>query len=392
MANVLKVSDPEVAAEIVESLTPRTLSRVLEHLEADEIADLVQKLSQDLRSKVLSALSEKDREKVTDILRYPPESAGGIMSTSIAVVNEDATAQEALQTLKKGKYDVRDVVAVINSNGRFVGLVPVDELLKVKPATPVKKLARRPRITANPYDDREDVAKAMLRYNVTRLPVVDENGRFLGIVPIEDIAAVLLDEAAEDIALLGGLEKPRERYLAASIIDLVKLRLPWLLMIYLIESVTATILRSYEDLIARVAVIAAFIPLIMDTGGNVGSQASSMIVRALALGEVSERSKRDFIYVVGKELATAGIIATIFALVGLGFAYMLSGNYRVAIAVAATLASVILFADLTGALLPMIARRAGIDPATLSSPLLTTIVDIAVVVVYMGLASALLSG
>ncbi len=391
LASLLKVADPDIVEEIVEVVPSTTLAKALSLLDPDEVADVIQKLPGRLRHKLLSLLKADVKSVVNTLLKYSPESAGGIMTTSVAVVTPSTTVQQALQTLYSSRHDIRDVLVVVDNSGRLVGIVSIDDLLRSKPDVPVSKLVRKPRLTVTPFEDREEVAKLMLRYGANRVPVVDRDGHFLGMVSIEDVANVIMDEAAEDIALLGGVEKPFERYLAASVLDLVKLRLPWLLLIYVIESITATILKSYENLISRVAIIAAFIPLIMDTGGNVGSQASSMIVRALALGEISERSSYDITYVVLKEIGVSLLVGSILALIGLGFSYALSGNPYIAAAVSVTLIVVVLFADLTGAMLPIIARRVGIDPATLSSPLLTTIVDITVTLIYMSLATLLLT-
>jgi magnesium transporter len=392
LAHFLREADENILEEILESIPLSRLAEAISRLEPDEAVDVLQKLPEDKKKQILVMLPDELRKEAVKLLQYPPESAGGIMTTSIPVLRARDTVQDALQTLRQGHYDVRDIIVVVDDEGRLVGIIPVDELLRAKPTEPLAKLARRPRITIEPEADREEAARLMLRYDVNRLPVVDRFGRFLGAITVEDVADVLAEEAAEDLALLGGLEKPRERYLAASVKDLFKIRLPWLLLIYVIESVTASVIKSYEDLISRVAVIAAFIPLIMDTGGNVGSQATSMIIRALALGELSERSIHDVIYVFLKELATAATIGAVFGSIGFGFAYVLGGSARVAFAVALTLFIVIVFADIVGAILPIVARRLGIDPATLSAPLITTIVDVSVVFIYLTLAAKLVLG
>ena len=392
LAQVLRLADEAIIEEILDVVPLQRLASAIALLDPDEAVDVLQRLPEDKKRQILGMLPDELRKQAARLLQYPPESAGGIMTTSIPVLRVNNTVQDALQALRQGGYDVRDTVVVVDEKGRLIGLVPVDELLRARPGEPLARLARKPRITIEPGSDREEAARLMLRYDVNRLPVVDKHGRFLGAITVEDVADVLAEEAAEDIALLGGLEKPRERYLAATVRDLFKLRLPWLLLIYLIESVTASILKSYEDLISKVAVIAAFIPLIMDTGGNVGSQATSMIIRALALGELSERSRHDLVYVFLKELATAAAMGAVFGAIGFGFAYLLGGSMRVALAVSLTLFIVIVFADIVGAILPIIARRLGIDPATLSAPLITTIVDISVVFIYMTLAAKLILG
>ncbi len=393
LALFLAEAEEDLVKEIVESVNPKELARALEELDANEIADILPLLPEHMQRAILQSLPSEKRSEVAKLLKYPPESAGGIMTTSVLVLQKESTVQEALQKLLKSDYYVKDIVVVVDGPKRFYGIVPIDELLRAKPTEKLAKLARKPPVTVSPYEDQEEVAKIMLRYEIRRLPVVDDGGIFLGVIPIEDITYVLTEEAAEDVAKLGGLaEKPKERYLQASIRELVKLRIPWLFLIYIIESVTASILKQYEETIERIAVAAAFIPLIMDTGGNVGSQASSTIIRALALGEISERSRSDIVYTVLKELITATIIGVMFALIGLGFAYIMSNSIELAISISLTLFIVIVFSDLVGASLPIIARRLGFDPATLSAPFVTTVVDVSVAVIYMTLVSKLVLG
>ncbi|ALL01820.1 divalent cation transporter [Pyrodictium delaneyi] len=390
LGGIMLLADEATLREIAESVDLDHLAKAIATLDPDEAVDVLQKLPEKLRRQLLGRLPEELRREALRLLRYPPDTAGGIMTTSIPVLRAGDTVQQALQLLRRGDHDVRDTIIVVDEEGHLVGLVTVDQLLRASPSEKLEKLAVRPRATVEPEVDREEVARLMLRYDINRLPVVDREGRFLGIVTVEDVADVLAEEAAEDIALLGGLETPRERYLKASIFDLFKSRLPWLLLIYAIESVTANIIKGYEDVIQRIAILAAFIPLVMDTGGNVGSQASSMIVRALALGEISERSRHDIVYVFLKELATATLIGSTLALIGFGFAMVLSGgNFMLSLSVALTLLIVTILADIIGATLPIIARRLGADPAAVSGPFVTTIVDISVALVYMGLATHL---
>ena len=364
-------------------------------MDPDEAVDVLQALDSKTRREVLTALPRDRRDQAAKLLAYPPESAGGIMTTSVPVLRADSTVQDALAAVKDIDYDVRDTIVVVDEEGRLVGLIPVSDLFLYKPGEKLGRIAQRPRVTVTPLIDREEAAKLMMRYYMNRLPVVDDKGSFLGVITMEDVAHVLAEEAAEDIAKLGGILggiKPSERYITVKTLDLVRSRLPWLLVIYAIESITANVLKSYEDVIEKAALIAAFIPLIMGTGGNVGSQATSLVLRALALGEVSELSKYDIARIVLKEAATSSMIALVMGLIGFFFALAISESVMVAAAVALTLAAVTIVADLIGALLPVLARRLGIDPAALSTPLLTTIIDVSVAFIYMAIATKLVLG
>jgi len=392
LAWILGEAGDEVLEELLSTLSLRQVARALEELDPDEAVDVLQRLPEPIRKRLLQELPEELRREAARLLRYPPETVGGVMTTSVPVAPVSATVQEALQMLRQGSYEVADTVVVVDEEGRLAGLVGVEELLRAPPGERLGRIARRPPVVIGPEEDREEAARLMLRYELRRLPVVDRGGRFLGLVTVEDVAQVLAEEAAEDIARLGGVEKPRERYRLASVADLVRTRLPWLLLIYVIESLTASVIKGYEDVIQRIAVAAAFIPLIMDTGGNVGSQASSMVVRALALGEISEKNRGDVAYVLLKELATSATIGAVMALLGFAFSYLVGGNARLALSIALTLFLVVVFADLIGASLPLVARRLGLDPAAISSPFVTTIVDVSVAVIYLSLVAKLVLG
>ncbi len=391
LAGMLASGDEGVVVEIAESVPLDQLVKAVESLPLEDAGEVLRKLPEDVRREVLRRLSRDKREKLRGLLEYPPESAGALMTTSVPVLRASDTVADALKAIRSGEYSVKDTVVVVDGEGRLLGLIPVDSLLRAKPDDKLSKLILKPRATVEPGEDREEAARLMLRYDMARLPVVSPDGKFLGIVALEDAARVLAEEAGEDIAKLAAMERPRERYRYLSPLELVKLRLPWLILIYFIESVTASIIKRYEDLISRIAIIAAFLPLLMDTSGNVGSQASSMIVRALALGEVSERSRLDILYVVLKELATAAIMGLSLSALGFAIAYAIGGgNVRLALAVSLTLFIVVVLADFIGSMLPIIARRAGVDPATLSSPLLTTIMDIAAILTYFVIVTHML--
>lgn len=386
LARIMVIADPDTVEEITSSVDQRKIVKALARLDADEATDVLQKMPESLRRKILYQLPPELRRAVARLMRYPPETAGGVMTTDIPVFGEQQTVYDALNALREHDYDVRDTIFVVDGQGVLKGLVSVDDLLSEVLTTRLGRIAVKPRITVRPDIDREEAARLMLRYGVTRLPVVDEQDRLLGAIIIEDVASILAEEAAEDIALLGATEKPKERYLRATVLELVRSRITWLLIIYLIESVTANVLAAYSSVIEKAGIIAAFIPLIMDTGGNVGSQATATMIRALALGEISEHSGRDVLLVLVKEASTAALIGLIMGGIGFGFSYAISRSVNVALAVASTLFTVVLLADLIGALLPIAARRLGIDPAVISAPLITTVVDVSVVFIYMTLA------
>ena len=392
LASILEDADPAIVEEIIDSVGITTLARALRELDPDEIVDILQKMPEAARKRAIMLLPREYRAQASELLAYPPDTAGGVMTTSVPILRADETVHDALQRLKSGEYDVRDLVVVVNHERRLVGTLEAGDLLLYPPNTRLGPIARKPRTVVTPEVDQEEAARIMLRYYLKRLPVVNEEGEFLGVIAIEDIAYVLAEEASEDIAKIAGLGMALEKYLTARLRDMVRVRLPWLLAIYLFQNLTAGLLRHYESLIAASAILAAFIPLVMGTGGNVGSQAVAIMVRALALGEVSERSRADVAMVVAKELSVSLIIGAVFALAGFTTGYVISGgNLTISLIVGSTLLVVILVSDISGALLPLIARRLGIDPASVSTPLITTLVDLSVAAIYMTIASLILT-
>ncbi|RLF88402.1 magnesium transporter, partial [Thermococci archaeon] len=292
------------------------------------------------------------------------------------------------RTLSLGKFEVSDVLFVVDEEGKLLGYLKVLDLLREDPESNLGRICKKDLVTVNPEEDREEVAKLMVKYDISRLPVVDEEGRLLGVVTIEDVADVIVAEHGEDYLLLGGLPKMEDyRYLTARPTSLFRKRFLWLLAIYLVESVTARIIKGFGVMISETAIIAAFIPLILATGGNVGSQASTLVVRALALGEVTPR---DYLRIVLKELSTSILISPAIASVGFVFAYTISLDLRISLIVSLALGLVTITADITGALLPLLATIFKVDPATISSPLIATISDVSGLVVYLTLASLLL--
>lgn len=388
MANLLHISPKEIVEEASSEIGPRTLSRVLGRMDPDEVADVVQKLPSEIAKEVYKHMEKESLEKVRGLLRYPPDSAGGIMTSSFPALREDVKVRDALRTLSLGKFEVSDVLFVVDEKGKLLGYLKVLDLLREDPESNLGRICKKDLVTVNPDEDREEVAKLMVKYDISRLPVVDEEGRLLGVVTIEDVADVIVAEHGEDYLLLGGLPKMEDyRYLTARATSLFRKRFLWLLAIYLVESLTARIIKGFGVMISETAIIAAFIPLILATGGNVGSQASTLVVRALALGEVTPK---DYLRIVLKELSTIILISPAIASVGFVFAYTISLDLRISLIVSLALGLVTITADVTGALLPLLATILKVDPATISSPLIATISDVSGLVVYLTLASLLL--
>jgi len=389
LGQLLRVAPQEIIEEVCRYVHPKVLAQALVSLNPDEQADILQLFPKGVRRAVIQYIPPEVLESVRSLLKYPPESAGGIMTSNVPVLHEEQKVSDALELLRKRHFEVFDVIYIVSKEGKLVGYAYVADLLKEKPNSRLSKVARRDYVAVDPFDDREVVARLMIKYDLTRIPVVDVDGKFLGVITIDDVADVIIAEESEDLFMLSGISKVgRSRYLTARVKDLFKRRFLWLLLIYLIESFTARIIQGYSGLISRVAILAAFIPLIIGTGGNAGAQASALITRALALGEVTAR---DVLRVVVKELLTCGLLALGMASIGFIFAFSISFNVVISIIVAIALASVIVIADIIGALLPLIASSLDLDPAVLSGPLITTVVDVAGLFTYFLIATTILT-
>ena len=387
LGNLLAEAPKEIIDEIAATLKPSQLAQALVELEPDDLVDILQGLKSPVRKAVLKYLPREKIDEIRPLLLYPPETAGGLMTTHVPVFTVDIPVSKVIEALtQEPEYEISDTVYVVDKNGKLVGYVDVPTLFKEKPNTPLEKIMRRDIITVDPLTDQEEVARLMIKFNETKLPVVNGDGKFLGVVTIDDVMYVLISEHSEDFLLFGGVMRI-ERYLTSRVIDLFKKRFIWLLVLYAVQNVTARIVQNYSELISKVAILAAFIPLILDTGGNAGSQSVALVTRALALGELT---LHDIFRVIGKELATSLLLASALAPIAFIFAFSITFNMWVSITVAVAVILVVLITSIVGALLPLIATAIGIDPAVISAPLLTTVADIIGLSIYFITASLIL--
>ncbi|MCE4610638.1 MAG: magnesium transporter [Desulfurococcales archaeon] len=393
LAEVLLSADEDSLKRIASWSSPQRLARALRELSPDDAAEVLGRLEPQTARRVLDLLPPEYRVRGVEVLAYPHGSVASIMTTSFPRIASNSTVAEALRELGKPGYEVRDVVVIVDSErGIFVGMVDAGDLISADPGRRIASIAKSPPITASPSDDAEEVARAMVRYRLRRVPVVAEDGRLVGLVAIEDVARLLAEESAEDLAKIAGSGVVVDRYVPASALDLFKARIPPLVVVLLIEALAAMVIKRYEGVIRGAAVLAAFLPLIMAAGGGSGTQSVGLVLRAMALGEVSERRLGDYILVLGKELRVGSIMSITLAVFSAAVAWILGAPPIVVAIIACSLALAVLSAEVVGAVLPMIARRLGLDPASVSTPLITTLVDVGVSALYLTLAALLLSG
>jgi magnesium transporter len=365
-------------------------------LAPDDAADVVQAADDDDRPTLLALLDEPTRREVSVLLAYAEDDAGGLMSSRFARVRPDMTVDEAISYLRKQALSHVDVetmyyVYVLDQEQRLQGVVSFRELFSVTGDRLVRDVMRTDHVTVPEAMDQEAVAKVMAEYDIVAVPVCDAEGRMVGIVTVDDIVDVVQEEATEDVQKYGGMQALEEPYLRTSFRELMKKRAGWLSLLLVGEMLTASVMSFYEGEIGQALFLATFIPLIISSGGNSGSQASTLVIRALTLGEIR---LRDWWRVMRRELA-AGI--TLGAILGaIGFLRVIAWHaiqpqaYAVVpmgLTVAFSLVGVVMFGTLSGSMLPLLLRRAGFDPASASAPMVATLVDVTGLIIYFTVAS-----
>ena len=378
---------PEYAAELVEELPP------------DDAADLVAELPEGEREAVLAEVEPGDRASVENLLRYPEDSAGRLMNTDVITVREDASASEAIEAIRAQSEDEGELFQIyaVDASGNLRGIVPVERLIVSPPERRVRGMMEPPIVQVPPEMDQEQVARLMARYNVAAVPVVDANGRLLGRITFDDVIDVVEAETTEDILKFGGMEALDAPYLKVTFGRMVRKRAGWLAALFLGEMLTATAMAFFQEEIAKAVILAMFVPLIISSGGNSGSQASTLVIRAMALGEVQ---LRDWWRVTRRELAAGLALGTVLGAIGflrIALWHAITGIYGehyllVALTVAGSLIGVVTFGTLTGSLLPFVLRKLGFDPASASAPFVATLVDVTGLIIYFTLASLILRG
>ncbi|MBQ3276817.1 MAG: magnesium transporter [Oscillospiraceae bacterium] len=387
----------ECRETLIRSFSDAELRQVISEMYADDAADLVEDMPAGVVQRILAAADPDMRKDINALLRYPEQSAGAMMTTEYVSLRPEMTVREAFTRIRGSAVDKETIyTCYVTADDRLLGTVSVKDLLLAKnDSVTVDSLMETNVISVETRADQEQVAQMLSRYNFLALPVVDDDGRMVGIVTFDDAMDVLEEETTEDMELMGGVTPMEKTYVRSNPWDLYKHRIPWLLLLMISATFTGMIITSFENALAAQVALTAFIPMLMDTGGNSGSQASVSIIRALSLRELEFR---DILRVIWKEIRTAvmcgvTLAAACFAKIML-IDRLLLGNTDVTVIVAAvvcvTMAITVMIAKVVGCSLPMLARKIGFDPAVMASPLITTIVDALSLLVYFGIATALL--
>ncbi|MCQ2578057.1 MAG: magnesium transporter [Treponema sp.] len=382
---------------LIRSFSDSELKEILEEMYVNDAVDLVEEMPAIVVQRILSQIDGEKRKDINQILQYPENSAGSIMTTEFVSLRLGTTVGDAINQIRKTGIDKKSFYACyVTQNRKLIGRLSVKDLLLANNDDMlIDSLLKTNVISVNTHDDQEEVSKLLSKYNFYAIPVVDSEERMVGIIAFDDALEVMEDEVTEDMEIMGGMAPSDKTYLHSSPIYMFKHRIFWLMFLMVSATFTGMIINNFESALAVQVVLTAFIPMLMDTGGNSGSQSSVIIIRALSLGEIEFK---DLPRVVIKESATALLCGT--ALSAICFIKimlidrMLLGNtdvtVMVALVVCITMIVTILVAKILGCVLPLCAKKLGFDPAVMASPLITTIADALSLLVYFGIASMLL--
>jgi magnesium transporter len=376
------------AARLLEHLGDDTVAAALQALPPDKAADVAQAAGAERMPAVLVAMEPTEAAELADLIRWPPDTAGGRMTPAYVAVTPDVRADEAVTGLRRVAADAETIsyVYVTTPDEQLRGVLSLRRLVLSGPDTPVAELMDTDVVAVSPATDQEEAARLLTEHDLAALPVV-EDCRLLGIITADDVADIIEEETTEDFSRLGGSQPLEQPYLQTSPAQLWRKRVLWLLALFVAEAYTGTVLRYFEEDLDAVVALAFFVPLLIGTGGNVGSQITTTLVRAIGVGGVR---LSDLFRVVQKEAATGVLLAVVLAGVALLRALMLGVGYDLALVVTLAIAAIVVWASLVGAVLPLVLQRLRIDPAVVSAPFITTLVDGTGLLIYFAIARLIL--
>ncbi len=389
-ADVFAHLETQTQQELITSLSEVTAAQIIEDLQADDVADLLEEMPSNVVKRLLANASAETIDYVRALLQYPKESAGSLMTVEYVSLKEDWTFGYVLDHIRQSAMEDKmlNVCYVLTASRQLVGVVSLKDILLSDPNAQLKDVMETNPITVLTLDDQEEVANKFQKYDYSVLPVVDSQNHMVGIITVDDIMDVMEQEATEDMQKMAALIPTDTPYMQSSVLDQVKKRIPWLMFLMLSATFTGAIITSFEEKLAECIALTAYIPMLMDSGGNAGGQASTTIIRAISLNEVKFK---DSLTVVWKESRIAICCGIILAAVNFIKMMVLSQTtLLVAVAVSITLIVTVFFAKFVGCFLPILAKSIKLDPAVMANPIITTIVDAISLSVYFGIATIML--
>lgn len=389
-ADVFAFLPIEMEQDIITALTDKEAANIINNLMADDATDLMEEMPAGVVKKLLANANAETRRDINHLLRYPEDSAGSVMTVEFVDLKESLNVQQAIERIRRVGIDKEtiNICYVLDMGRHLLGTVSLRDLLLHGAETPISEFMNDNIISVNTLTDQEEVAKMFSKYDFTAMPVVDNENRLVGIITIDDVVDIIEEEVTEDIEKMAAILPTDKPYMKTGIFETFKKRIPWLLLLMISATVTGKIITHYEDALGTYVVLTSFIPMLMDTGGNAGGQASVTIIRGLSLNDIEFK---DIFRVMWKESRVAIICGLTLAAANF-VKIMLIDNVSilVAIVVCLTLVVAVLFAKMVGCTLPMLAQKAGFDPAVMASPFITTIVDALSLCIYFKFATSIL--
>jgi magnesium transporter len=384
-ASLLEEVAPHTAAEILRTLTAPEAGELLGDMDPDDAADVVELLPQQAADEILIRMQPSEAAEIRELSHYEPDTAGGIMTPAYVAVNADATTGQAIGAIRQlvDEAETVNYVYVVDAERHLLGVLSLYKLMLSHDETPVTQLMAPSTVRVRAAADQETAARLLTDRNLLAIPVVDDEDHLLGIITEDDVADVLQAEATEDIERLGGSQPLNLPYRLASVPLLVRKRVGWLMLLFVAQGYTGTVLKNFEGELAAVVALSFFIPLLIGTGGNVGSQTVTLVVRAMALNEVG---LRDLAWLVFKELRVGLTMGIVMGVAAIGQSWFLGVESDIATAVSITVIAICAWAATVAAALPLILRRLGVDPAVVSAPLISTLVDGTGLIIYFEIA------
>ena len=389
--------ESEDQEQLIRGISDKELRQVMDELYVDDAVDIVEEMPATVVQRILAQADPEMRKEINEILQYPEDSAGSVMTTEYVKLTPDMTVGDAILRIRRTGVDKETIyTCYVLKNRLLVGTVSVKSLLLApSDLQTIDSIMDTNLITVSTHTDQEEVAQMMSKYNLLAIPVVDGDNRMVGIVTFDDAMDVVEEETTEDMEIMAGMTPSDKTYLKSSPLDLFIHRIPWLSLLMISATFTGIIISQFEKKLEALTCLAAFIPMLMDTGGNSGSQSSVTVIRALPLGELEFK---DLGKVIWKEVRTAVICGLVLSVLCFGKVMLIDRllmhnedvSLMVAVVVGVTLAVTVLCAKLVGCTLPMLAKKLGFDPAVMASPFITTIVDALSLLVYFGIATTLL--
>lgn len=375
---------------LLNALTDSEIKEVLDEMYLDDTVDLLEEMPANVVDRLLMATDEDTRKQINTLLNYPEDSAGSIMNVEYIAFQKEMTVEEAILKIRQVGINRETIyTCYVTEKRKLIGVVTVKELLTSGDNRTIEEIMETNMLYVNTHDDQEEVVNMISKYNLIAIPVVDHDMRMVGIVTVDDAMDVLEEETTEDMSMMAGIVVPSEdSYFETSIWQHAKSRFPWLLFLMLSATLSGLVLGSFEEILLTMPILNTFVPMLTGTGGNCGSQSSTLIIRGLATEEIEFK---DILKVLFKELRVATLVGLMLAVVnGIRIMLMYSGNMTLALTLGITLVCTVVLAKVIGCMLPLVAKKVGLDPALMAAPLITTLVDTGTILLYFTIASRIM--